>query len=109
MAALQTPPARLQAWLGPAAGPALYEIGEDVLKAFVERDEGAAAAFVATRPGHWKVDLYALARRRLQAAGLDPASISGGQYCTLADPQRFYSHRRDRRTGRMATLAWIAP
>ncbi len=109
VAALQTPPAQLQAWLGPAAGPALYEIGEDVFEAFVERDEGAAAAFVATRPGHWKVDLYALARRRLQAAGLDPASISGGQYCTLADPQRFYSHRRDRRTGRMATLAWIAP
>ncbi|MGH8045344.1 MAG: laccase domain-containing protein, partial [Stenotrophomonas sp.] len=52
---------------------------------------------------------YALARQRLQGAGLDPAAISGGQWCSIADPQRFYSHRRDRRTGRMATLAWIAP
>lgn len=108
VAAMRTAPGQLQAWLGPAAGPALYEIGEDVFTAFVDRDAGAAAAFNATRPGHWKVDLYALARRRLVAVGVDPAAISGGQLCTLADPQRFYSHRRDRRTGRMATLAWMA-
>jgi YfiH family protein len=109
VAAMQTAPGSLQAWLGPAAGPAHYEIGEDVFAAFVDRDAAAAAAFSATRPGHWKVDLYALARQRLQGAGLDPAAISGGQWCSIADPQRFYSHRRDRRTGRMATLAWIAP
>lgn len=108
VAAMQTAPGALQAWLGPAAGPAEYEIGEDVFNAFVERDAGAAGAFVATRPGHWKVDLYALARRRLVAAGVDPAAISGGELCTIAEPGRFYSHRRDRRTGRMATLAWIA-
>lgn len=108
VAAMRTAPGQLQAWLGPAAGPALYEIGEDVFTAFVDRDAGAAAAFNATRPGHWKVDLYALARRRLVGAGVDPAAISGGQLCTLADPQRFYSHRRDRRTGRMATVAWMA-
>ena len=107
VAALRTPAAQLQAWLGPAAGPQHYEIGEDVFTAFVERDEAAAAAFVATRPGHWKVDLYALARRRLEAAGLDPAAISGGRHCTIAQPGEFFSHRRDRRTGRMATLAWI--
>lgn len=109
VAAMHTPAAQLQAWLGPAAGPQRYEVGEDVLEAFVERDEAALSAFVATRPGHWKVDLYALARRRLIAAGLDPAAIGGGTLCTLADPQRFYSHRRDRRTGRMATLAWMDP
>ncbi|WP_315386524.1 peptidoglycan editing factor PgeF [uncultured Stenotrophomonas sp.] len=109
VAAMHTAPGELQAWLGPAAGPADYEIGEDVFKAFVDGDAGAAGAFVATRPGHWKVDLYALARRRLVAAGVHPAAISGGQLCTIAEPGRFYSHRRDRRTGRMATLAWIAP
>ncbi|WP_312318170.1 peptidoglycan editing factor PgeF [Stenotrophomonas sp.] len=106
VAAMQTPPAQLQAWLGPAAGPAHYEVGEDVFHAFVEGDAGAATAFVATRPGHWKVDLYALARRRMLAAGLEAGAIHGGQYCSIADPQRFYSHRRDRRTGRMATLVW---
>lgn len=106
VAAMRTPASELLAWLGPAAGPADYEVGEDVYRAFVDLDAGAVSAFVATRPGHWKVDLYALARRRLQAAGLEPGAISGGQHCSIADPQRFYSHRRDRRTGRMATLVW---
>lgn len=108
VAAMRTPPSQVQAWLGPAAGPALYEIGQDVFDAFVGRDPMAEAAFVATRPGHWKVDLPALARLRLQRAGLSVDAISGGRHCTLADPQRFYSHRRDRRTGRLATLAWIS-
>ena len=108
VAAMRTPPAQLKAWLGPAAGPNHYEVGEDVFAAFVERDAGAEAAFAPTRPGHWKVDLYALARRRLHSVGVDPAQISGGQLCSIDDPQRFYSHRRDRRTGRMATLAWMA-
>ena len=107
VAAMNTPPAQLRAWLGPAAGPQDYEIGEDVYHAFVGHDPGAEAAFVATRAGHWKVDLFALARQRLQAAGLDAASIHGGTVSTMADPD-LYSHRRDRRTGRMATLVWMA-
>ncbi|HZF99244.1 MAG TPA: laccase domain-containing protein, partial [Pseudoxanthomonas sp.] len=67
----------------------------------------AAAAFAATRPGHWRVDLYALARQRLAAAGVE--RVHGGGLCTISNPQRFYSHRRDARTGRMATLAWRCP
>jgi copper oxidase (laccase) domain-containing protein len=55
------------------------------------------------------VDLYALARQRLQAAGMDPADIHGGDQCTIADPQRWFSHRRDRRSGRIATLVWMDP
>lgn len=109
VAALRTAPPRLRAWLGPAAGPQRYEIGEEVYRAFVGRDAAAAAAFVPTRPGHWRVDLYALARRRLAAAGLAPQRIHGGGLCTIGDPQRFHSHRRDGRGGRMATLVWIAP
>ena len=108
MAALQTPPAQLRAWLGPAAGPSDYEIGEEVYHAFVGHDPAAERAFVVTRPGHWKVDLFALARQRLQSVGMDPAQVYGGTVSTMADPD-LYSHRRDRRTGRMATLAWIAP
>lgn len=109
VAAMRTPPAALVAWLGPAAGPQAYEIGEEVRAAFVERDPGAATAFAATRPGHWRVDLYALARRRLAATGLATDAIHGGGLCTISDPARFHSHRRDGRGGRMATLAWIAP
>ncbi len=64
VAAMRTPPARLRAWLGPAAGPAAYEVGAEVFEAFTSRDPQAGGAFVATRPGHWRVDLYALARQR---------------------------------------------
>lgn len=109
LAAMRTPAANLQAWFGPAAGAAAYEIGEEVFAAFVDPDPGAIVAFAATRPGHWKVDLYALARRRLVTAGLSPERIHGGMLCTISDRQRFFSHRRDGRSGRMATLAWIAP
>jgi YfiH family protein len=104
VAAMQAAPERVLAWLGPCAGPQAYEVGQDVFDAFLARDPRAAAAFVATRPGHWRVDLYALARQCLLAAGV--ARVHGGGLCTISDPQRFYSHRRDRRTGRMATLVW---
>ncbi len=105
VAAMRTPAGELQAWLGPAAGPQAYEVGEDVHAAFVATDPGAATAFVATRAGHWQVDLYALARRRLAAAGV--TAVSGGGLCTISDPVRFHSHRRDARSGRMATLVWM--
>ena len=103
--AMHAPARDLTAWLGPAAGPKAYEIGEDVFDAFVLRDAEAASAFVATRPGHWRVDLYQLARQRLSALGI--TRVHGGDLCTISDPQRFYSHRRDARTGRMATVIWM--
>ena len=104
--ARDVPPAALLAWLGPAAGPQAYEVGSEVHDAFVARDAEAATAFVATRPGHWRVDLYRLARQRLAIAGMLPQAIHGGGLCTISDRARFFSHRRDQRTGRMATLAW---
>ena len=107
VAAMRTSPAHVIAWLGPAAGPQAYEIGEEVFDAFVSRDPRAEDAFSATRPGHWRVDLYALARQRLADAGV--TRVHGGGLCTISDPQRFFSHRRDQRGGRMATLAWIDP
>lgn len=109
IAAMRTPPQQLMAWLGPAAGPQVYEIGQDVFDAFVVHDAQAQQAFVATRPGHWRVDLYTLARQRLKRAGVPVDAVYGGGLCTISDPQRFFSHRRDRRSGRMATLAWIVP
>jgi YfiH family protein len=106
VAAMQAPSDGIQAWLGPAAGPNAYEVGEEVFAAFVDRDPRAATAFASTRPGHWRVDLYTLARQRLADAGI--TRVSGGGLCTISDPQRFYSHRRDQRTGRMATLVYAA-
>ncbi|GAB2493953.1 peptidoglycan editing factor PgeF [Pseudoxanthomonas sangjuensis] len=111
VAAMKTAPQDLVAWLGPAAGPQAYEIGREVFDAFVARDPRADAAFAPTRPGHWKVDLYALAKLRLADAGLAPDGVFGGTLCTIGDARRFFSHRRSTadgsgRTGRMATLVW---
>ena len=108
VAALAAPPETLLAWLGPAAGPLAYEVGAEVRDAFAGHEPAAAQAFTATRPGHWHVDLYALARRRLRAAGIAAADIHGGGLCTISDPQRFHSHRRDGRAGRMATVIHFA-
>jgi polyphenol oxidase len=105
VAAMRTPADRILAWLGPAAGPQAYEIGQEVFDAFVAPDPLATVAFATTRPGHWKVDLYSLARMRLATAGVD--RVSGGGLCTISDAQRFFSHRRDQRTGRMATIAYL--
>ena len=104
-AAMQSPPDTLMAWLGPAAGALRYEIGEEVRQAFLASDTQAASAFTPTRPGHFLIDLYALARQRLRHAGV--ARIYGGGYCTLSDI-RFYSHRREQRTGRMASVIWMS-
>lgn len=109
VAAMRTPPERVRAWLGPAAGPQRYEIGVEVYDAFVSRDWAAGSAFISTRENHWNVDLYALARRRLAGVGIAGDRVTGGDLCTLSAPDRFFSHRRDKRTGRMVSLVWIEP
>ena len=107
LAAMRTPPADVLTWIGPCAGPASYEVGRNVFDAFVSHDAAAVSAFVATREDHWLADLPALARRRLTTAGMSMADIHGGTWCTMSEPDRFFSHRRDGRSGRIATLAWI--
>jgi len=105
VASMGLPGDRLVAWLGPAIGPAAYEVGEDVYGAFVADDPAAAGAFRTLRPGKFHADLYALARGRLHAAGV--SRIHGGGYCTFGERDRFFSYRRDGATGRMATVIWI--
>jgi len=106
VAALPSPAPQLRAWLGPAIGPAAFEVGPEVRSAFVERDAGAAVAFRRGRGDRWLGNLYVLARRRLRALGV--ADISGGGRCTVTERDRFFSHRRDGAgAGRMATLAWL--
>jgi len=102
--ALQEPPEQLLAWLGPAIGPGAYEVGDEVRAAFVSADESGSGCF--ERHGkRWLFDLYAMARHRLKQAGV--VNVSGGGYCTYTDSERFFSHRRDGCTGRMATLVWM--
>ncbi|MCL2871951.1 MAG: peptidoglycan editing factor PgeF [Betaproteobacteria bacterium] len=105
---LACPAALLMAWLGPAIGPAAFEVGEDVHVAFdAPHDAEAAACFVPTGvAGKWHADLYALARLRLRRLGVP--KISGGTWCTYSDARRFFSWRRGRDEGRMATFAFLA-
>jgi len=102
--AMNTPPARLLAWMGPAIGQAHFEVGEEVRAAFLATDTCAEGAFAANERGRWQCDLYTLARRKLAALGV--TSVHGGGWCTYADAGRFFSYRRDGRCGRMAALIW---
>lgn len=97
--------AQLMAWLGPAIGPSQFEVGCEVMDSFVAADASAKACFVQNRPGHYLADLYALARLRLQKAGV--SHISGGEFCTFSEAQRFFSYRRENTTGRQASLIYI--
>jgi YfiH family protein len=96
----------LLAWLGPAIGPQAYEVGVEVRNAFLAADPEAEAVFRNGRPGHWWLDLYAAARARLAHVGV--TAVWGGHCCTYSDPQHFFSHRREARTGRQASLIWLA-
>jgi YfiH family protein len=106
VAALEVAPADLHVWLGPAIGPAAFEVGPEVREAYLDRVEDSAACFRLNDHGRYMADLYGLARLVLGAAGV--TSIHGGGWCTHEDAQRFFSYRRDGVTGRMATLAWLA-
>jgi YfiH family protein len=107
LAQMAVPPSRLTAWLGPAIGPAAFVVGPEVRARFLQDDPGAGVAF---RPGpdgdRWRADLYTLARRRLQRAGLPASALYGGGRCTFTEAEHFFSYRRDGTCGRMATLIW---
>ena len=103
--AMGEPAGNIVAWLGPAIGPQAFEVGEDVVEAFVSAHAEAERAFVQQSPTTWFADIYALARQRLQRKGVN--DISGGDFCTYHDEARFFSYRRDGVTGRMASLIWI--
>lgn len=112
VAAMGVAPDSLLAWLGAAIGPDAFEVGEEVREAFLASHPLAATAFRPALPGtldeaprKWLADLYALARIRLAAVGV--GAVHGGGLCTYGDARRFYSYRRDGRTGRMASLIWL--
>ena len=104
---LAVPPGEVLAWLGPAIGPANFEVGAEVRDIFMASHPQAAAAFVpGVAEGKYIADIYALARLRLAAIGV--TAVYGGGLCTVADA-RFYSYRRASQTGRFASLVWLEP
>lgn len=98
-------PQDILAWLGPAISAQAFEVGDEVRESFLNHSLQAEPAFHFHRPGHWLADLYLLAKQRLNACGIK--EISGGDFCTYTDATRFYSYRRDKITGRMASLIWL--
>jgi hypothetical protein len=94
------------AWLGPAIGPSAYEVGDDVADAFREPLGADFPGAFTARGERWLLDLYAAARLRLAALGVQ--AVYGGGLCTYSDPARFFSHRRDGVSGRQASLIWLA-
>lgn len=106
LANLAMPREDLLVWLGPAIGPLNFEVGDEVRNQFITMQPQAESAFLPSPNKRWYANLYELATLRLHAQGIN--SIFGGEYCTYADAQLFYSYRRDSgKTGRMATLIWI--
>jgi hypothetical protein len=91
-------------WLGPAIGPDCFEVGAEVRDAFLEKSVAFITAFKQQNNGKWLADIYQLARIDLAMLGID--KVYGGGFCTVTEYERFYSYRRDKQTGRMATLIW---
>lgn len=100
---------RPMAWLGPCIGPRAFEVGDEVKAAFEAQSVEASRCFRPTgAPGKWRADLPALARQRLQAAGVTGLYGNDGSdaWCTVRNPLRFFSHRRDGVSGRFAACIW---
>lgn len=104
--ALPADPDKILAWMGPAIGPSVFEVGDEVRQAFTDKYPNTKNAFQATNHGLWFADIYQLAKRILNKASV--YNVFGGGYCTYSDDQRFFSYRREKTTGRMASLIWLS-
>jgi YfiH family protein len=110
--AMNVDPGRILVWLGAAIGPNSFEVGPEVRETFVAQHPMAGIAFRPALPGtldeaprKWLADIYMLARIRLAAIGVE--RVYGGDDCTFKDTRRYFSYRREGRTGRMASLIWF--
>lgn len=103
--ALGMPGRDLMAWMGPAIGPDNFEVGDEVRTRFMSADRDSLHAFRPSPQGRWLADIYQLTRLRLERQGV--GHIYGAKWCTVSDPERFYSYRRDGKTGRMASMIWL--
>ncbi|SMB78605.1 conserved hypothetical protein [Pasteurella testudinis DSM 23072] len=107
VAKFRAPRETIHAWLGPAIGKNAFQVGAEVRSVFIRHDPEAAQAFRSDMadPQKYLADLYLLAEQRLRKSGI--RHLYGGEYCTFAQKERFFSYRRDGATGRMASLIWF--
>ncbi len=96
-------------WLGPCIGSKAFEVGAEVREAFVQTDPQAALHFKPIAGGKFLGDLQALARQRLAKLGITQIDGNDGTqpWCTVSNPSNFFSHRRDRISGRFAASVWL--
>lgn len=104
VACFRDQPTNIMAWLGPAIGPAAFEVGPEVRDAFMVKDKKAVSAFRISGKKYY-ADIYQLARQRLENAGV--TRVYGGGRCTWSEPDDFFSYRREGTTGRMASFIWL--
>ncbi|MEM7254186.1 MAG: peptidoglycan editing factor PgeF [Pseudomonadota bacterium] len=102
---LGRPASTLHAYLGPAIGPSAYEVRADMRDELLDLAPDLEHAFDSVSEGRWYADLYAMVAARLRAAGV--VGVYGGERCTSTESAHFFSHRRDQKTGRMASLIWL--
>ena len=102
-------PADWLVWLGPCIGPTAFEVGEEVRQAFEVQSCPAHLFQPVGKPGKWWADLAGLARWRLMRAGVSAlyGNDSTPTWCTVSDASRFFSYRRDGRSGRFAACIWL--
>ena len=98
-------PEQVHCGLGPAIGPTAFEVGADVVEAFVDWPAAESAFQATAKADKWLADLPALAAAWLQQAGVAKVYFSGD--CTFVQAEQYFSYRRDGQTGRMANLIWI--
>lgn len=104
LAQFKAPRSQIMAWLGPAIGPSAFEVGSEVRQAFIEKNSAFNSAFISHKD-KYLANIYMLARIILVESGV--TQIYGGDFCTVTESARFFSYRREQKTGRMASLIWI--
>ncbi len=92
----------LIAWFGPAISQGAFEVGDEVRQQFQPWSDDDNGLFVANDRGRWQADLFGLASARLEKMGI--GEIYGERLCTYEDSNRFFSYRRDGKTGRLLSF-----
>ncbi|MBF7686865.1 peptidoglycan editing factor PgeF [Acinetobacter rathckeae] len=93
------------AWLGACISQPCFEVGAEVKATFCERYAVEFAFQASDKAGKYLADLYAIARFILAQYGV--LHVSGGDACTYSQSKDYFSYRRDAKTGRMATFAFL--
>jgi YfiH family protein len=100
MSEIGSRPADVRVALGPSIGPCCFEVGPEVVAEF-RAAFGDLAGMVVPGPRRDHIDLRVVSRAVLTRAGVDPAHIDANPPCTMCQPERFFSYRRDGREGGM--------